>query len=88
MARYDSSKLIQHLNTKWQNRPCPLCGARQWNVQDKIFELREFHGGNLVLGAGPIIPVIPVICTNCGNTVLVNPLVAGITVEGSDKENE
>ena len=88
MAKYDGDELIQHLNTKWKNQPCPLCGTRQWNVQDKTFELREFHGGNLVLGSGPIIPIIPVICTNCGNTVLVNPLVAGIKMEGGNAENE
>jgi len=74
----DTQKLIEHLSTKWQNRGCPMCGARQWNVQAKPFELREFHGGGLVIGGSAIIPVIPVICGNCGNTVLVNPIVAGI----------
>jgi len=42
----------------------------------KIFQLSEFHEGNLVVG-GPLIPVIPVTCTNCGNTVLVNALISG-----------
>jgi len=42
----------------------------------KIFQLSEFHEGNLVVG-GLLIPVIPVTCTNCGHTVLVNALISG-----------
>lgn len=42
----------------------------------KVFELREFNDGNFVLG-GPnssIVPLIPVTCDKCGNTVLINAL--------------
>jgi hypothetical protein len=53
-----------------------MCGVGNWNVQDSTFELREFHEGTLVVG-GPIIPVVPVVCTNCGNTILVNAIIAG-----------
>lgn len=70
-------KVVQHLNSKWGNRPCSMCGSNSWNVSDKIYELREFHGGNLVLGSEPIFPVIPVSCNNCGNSVMVNALLAG-----------
>lgn len=52
-------KFIQHLNEKWGNKPCPMCNSKGWNVSDNVYELREFHGGNLVLGNGPIFPVIP-----------------------------
>ncbi|MGF7028451.1 hypothetical protein [Sphingobacterium sp. HSC-15S19] len=68
--------VIQHLNEKWGNRPCPMCGSNSWNVSDNVYELREFHGGDLVLGNGPILPVIPVTCNNCGNSILVNALMS------------
>lgn len=70
-------KVIQHLNKKWGNRPCPMCGSNSWNVSDTVYEMREFHGGNLVLGTGPIYPVVPVSCNNCGNSVMVNALLSG-----------
>lgn len=70
-------KIIAHLNEKWGNRPCPMCGSNSWNVSDKIYELREFHGGNLVLGNGPIFPVVPVSCNNCGNSVFINAILSG-----------
>ncbi|MGJ8593073.1 MAG: hypothetical protein ACSHXF_11015 [Aquaticitalea sp.] len=69
--------IIKHLNLKWGSRPCPMCGSNGWNVSDNVYELREFHGGNLVLGNGPIYPIIPVSCNNCGNSVMVNALMAG-----------
>ncbi|MBL87730.1 MAG: hypothetical protein CMO82_13885 [Winogradskyella sp.] len=73
----DFEKVIQHLNEKWGNRPCPMCQTNSWTVSDTVYELREFHGGNVVLGSGPIYPIVPVSCNNCGNSVLVNALQAG-----------
>jgi hypothetical protein len=77
MAKYDSQKLLAHLNSKWAGRPCAQCGVANWQVQDSVFELREFNAGSLVVG-GPVLPLIPVICANCGNTILVNALVAQV----------
>nr|DAE62259.1 MAG TPA: nucleic-acid-binding protein [Caudoviricetes sp.] len=33
---------------------------------------------------GKVLPVVPVMCTNCGNTVLINPLV----VDAVDKMDD
>jgi len=54
-----------------------MCGSNNWYVSDKVYELREFHNGSIVLGSGPIFPVIPATCNNCGNTVMVSALKAG-----------
>lgn len=75
MAKFDTEKLLAHLRVKWANRPCPMCGAGPWQVQDSIFQLLEYSEGGLTIG-GPVIPVIPVACANCGNTVLVNAIVS------------
>lgn len=77
MAKIDANKVIKFLSEKWRNRPCPVCGISAWSVQDSTYELREFNQGNMVLG-GPLIPVVPVICSNCGNTILVNAILAGV----------
>ena len=77
MADINADRMIAHLRDKWKGRNCPLCGEGGWQVQDKAFELREFHGCTMVLG-GPVIPLIPITCSNCGNTVLVNAISAGV----------
>lgn len=53
-----------------------MCGEGPWTVQDKVFQLTEFHDGSLVVG-GPLVPVVPVTCTNCGYTVVVNAILSG-----------
>ena len=87
-SKIDAGKVIAFLNEKWQGRPCPLCGSRKWSVQDSAYELREFHGGNLVIGGGPIIPLIPVTCENCGYTALINAIKAGVVSPGQSKEGD
>ncbi len=82
MTDFQPDRLIKHLKDKWQNRPCPLCGVGNWNVSEKVFEIREFNHGDMIIGAGPIIPLIPVTCSNCGNVVLVNAIIAGIVPQG------
>lgn len=74
--KVDSNKLISHLKLKWQGRPCQMCGTGDWTVSDSIFELREYNLGNLVIGGGPIVPVVPITCDNCGNTLFINAIKA------------
>lgn len=77
MAKFDGQKAIVHLQAKWAGRPCPMCGVSDWNVHDSTFQLTEFNQGSMVIG-GPVIPVVPVICKNCGNTILINAIIAGL----------
>ena len=54
-----------------------------WTEKEAFKKLREFNNGNFVLG-GPnsaITPVIPVTCANCGNTIMINALAAGLLKE-------
>ena len=86
MDKSDSERLIQFLNEKWQGRPCPMCHMSTWSAQNKIFELREFHGGGLVIGGSPIIPVIPITCNNCGNTILINAIKTKIVISEEEEK--
>ncbi len=63
-----------------------MCDANKWGISDKAMELREFNQGSLLVG-GSLQPVIPVNCGNCGYTILVNGLIAGV-VERSEKERD
>jgi ribosomal protein S27AE len=81
MEETQRTRLVQHLEQKWTNKNCTMCGESAWNVPEEIYELREFHGGGLVVGPVPIVPVLPVTCSNCGNTVLINAIVAGVVAQ-------
>jgi ribosomal protein S27AE len=84
VSKVNAEKLVNHLNEKWKGRTCPMCGGGPWNASDMAFELREFNEGNLVVGGVPITPVIPVTCSNCGNTILINAVVAGLVTKSKE----
>ncbi|HHC6778578.1 TPA: hypothetical protein ACN33Q_004798 [Vibrio parahaemolyticus] len=77
-------RLNQHLAENWQAPvACSVCRSNNWGVSDHVYELREFNGGAMTFGgSGGIVPLCPVSCNNCGNTVLINPLIAGIDLGG------
>lgn len=86
MAKYNKQKFVDFLNQKWNGHDCPVCGGGPWNVSDDIFEIRDYNNGNLVIGGGPIIPVIPVTCMNCGNTIFINAILAGVVKRDNGEE--
>lgn len=83
MKKADGKEIIDFLSDKWHAAVCPMCGGREWNATDKIFELREFNEGNAVIGGAKsaVFPIIPVTCKNCGNTVFINALTTGLLKE-------
>ena len=79
LSKEQRDKLIEFLNTKRITPNCPLCNSITWGVSDTIFEMREFQGGNLNLGGNQnIFPVIPINCTECGNTIFLNAMQVGV----------
>ena len=72
-------KLVEHINAKWKSQACWLCGTNSWDVAAYVGLQLSDHGG-LVIG-GQFLPVVAVTCKNCGNTVLVNAIIAGISPE-------
>jgi hypothetical protein len=70
---------VQWLEEKWgPERTCPYCGALDWVVS------RPF---NLLLESREALaPHFSVACTNCGNTVLVNAVVAGLVPTPADDD--
>ncbi|PWK98196.1 hypothetical protein [Hallerella porci] len=76
---------LKKMNAQWQDKTCPICRAKNWQIEEGAYELREFQGGNLVLGNGSIIPVVPIMCRNCGYTILFNAIVNGLV---KNKQND
>ena len=77
MGLIKTQQIIQHLSAKWgNNKPCPMCGGGPWTVQDRTFQLMEFNEVGMVVG-GAVFPVVPIMCGNCGNTILINAMLSG-----------
>lgn len=82
-----SERLIRFLNERSNgNITCSICGHHSWGVNDKIFQMLEYQKGGIVFGGNmDLLPVIPVTCNNCGNTIFVNAIKAGIVEVDSNR---
>lgn len=82
--KVDIAQLNQALGGKISH--CPLCQKNHtFNAVPTLLELREFHGGDFILGT-PIVPLVALICNNCGNVILLNALTAGLLKEPITEE--
>ncbi len=70
------ARLQAHLQNVLRN-PCAVCGSAQWQVEDTMFELREFAGG-AVATQGSVKPVVTATCNGCGHILFMSPLTTGI----------
>ena len=82
--------LLDRLKSLKQTIVCNVCGNAKWSASNTIFELREFSGGNLIIGnEQSLYPVIPITCNFCGNTHFLSALQLGLlepnTEEGKNE---
>jgi len=75
----DIEKLLAFLNDKWKEHKCGVCGHFSWDVTNKLFQLSEFNKSHVLVGGKKsYVPLIPVTCDNCGNTLLLSAMIAGL----------
>ncbi len=68
---------------------CPVCTNNQFSVAGGFTNdfLMDKIGGNLVLG-GQVLPSIPIVCSNCGNTFFLNVKVLGFDEDWFKEKNK
>ena len=66
------------LNEHWKgDMVCPICGNSSWSGHEEAMEVRSFNRGRLG-GPGPVIPLLVITCSTCGNTLFFNAILAGL----------
>lgn len=87
LTKEQRENIDSFIKNKWKLPPvCPVCHENSWTISPEIFELREFHGGDMFIGKkGRIAPLILLTCTHCGNTIFINALIAGVDLKGGTK---
>ena len=88
MFKLNQEKFLQEINAKWTNKNCPMCSHNSWQVASHmVTALKLDEKGGIQLG-GEVMPFVAITCSNCGNVMLVNPLVlksVDIIEEGENK---
>lgn len=91
LTEEQAQSVITHITRTSNNRTivCPICGNTQWSVNSIITEMREFQNGNLILGGNSsIMPFVSITCNNCGHTLFINAIRAGIVSPNSQQSIE
>lgn len=76
MSKLNVEKLKRNTIGKWVSESCPLCNEKKWDIQSEIFSIPQYQSNNQF--PQKIFPVVPIACTNCGNTIFVSALYAGV----------
>ncbi len=62
-------KVAQHVDDKWKDKDCLLCGENGWGMAEVEIACIPW---------GRVLPLVASTCGNCGNTVFINAVVAGV----------
>ncbi len=79
MTEEDRDKLLAHVNAKWKVKLCALCHDNNWIFNGPFHVPLNLPGARVY----ETMPVIGVVCKNCGNTILISAIIAGLFVPGT-----
>jgi len=87
LTEEERKKINNFLEKKWKPpHNCSICHNNSWHISKELFELRPFYGGGLKkLSPSGVAPLIVITCANCGNTIFINALIAGLDLKGAKK---
>lgn len=80
LSQQEVQRIIQWLENNWLGgQHCPICNHTDWFVNDRVFQLQEYHPQ--VSQPAVSQPILSVICQHCGHTVFFNAIHVGILNE-------
>lgn len=82
MLRLNNAKVIEMLNKKWATKTCPMCGVNSWTISENIYTPVMVEKTGAMYMGKDLLPLVPVTCDNCGNTILVNAKAINCITEG------
>lgn len=72
----ENEKIKAHLEGK--NNNCPLCGNNNWGIFDEVVSLACFDIEYKRIIEGKLLPVVLLICSECGNVRQISALKVGL----------
>jgi len=67
--------VAKFLETRWKTSGCNLCGHEKWTDGGAVTLVTAERASTVW---DSILPCYALVCSNCGNTVLINSIIAGI----------
>lgn len=74
LTNEQNEKVKNYLNEKWpEPQACVVCKKVDWSSSDKLFALKEYGPEHPLLERSEL-PVIALVCNNCGNTMFFSAI--------------
>ncbi|MEK6888807.1 MAG: hypothetical protein AABW80_01735 [Nanoarchaeota archaeon] len=99
LSKEKTDQIIKKINEAIKRKTkedlkCPICTNNNFLLAGGFTNdfLMDGFGGGLIIG-GPVLPSVPIVCTNCGNTIFLNVKVLDLSEEEfgigkKEKENK
>lgn len=88
IMKINVKKIEEVVTRKWKNG-CPMCGGREWEmISQTLFTPLEIGEGMDIRLGGKMIPLVPIVCKNCGFVAEINALSVGAVDKEVKKEEE
>lgn len=88
MTQEQKQEIINKLNEKGVNLPCPRCGNKAFNLLDGYFNQSIQDNLHTTIIGGKTVPSIITACTNCGYLSQHALGALGLLEKESKKENK
>ena len=77
LTEEQNKAILEKVQEKIKDYSCPLCKSKDATIQAYIINMQTSNNFSVRIG-GDIMPVVPIICSNCGNTSFVSILTLGL----------
>lgn len=78
--------VVDHVNMTWKTKKCPMCGKRDWKVEGVVrLLINDYPSTSALCTEDPVpltLPSAAFVCGKCGNTLLINLVLAGLAKGG------
>ncbi len=84
----EKKRLVEKINEIWGDTTCPICQKHDWTTSGEIYTPSLINEqGRIDLGK-KMLPLMPITCSNCGNTLFINGKVLGCIHETNDNTKD
>jgi hypothetical protein len=74
-------QLSEHIQRTWRTNACALCGQSTWMIHGYVTVPLASEPAAQTRDA--VLPTAAAVCRHCGNTVLINLVIAGVESDGT-----
>lgn len=74
----DQQRIISAIQARAPQASCPFCHRGPFTLVDRYLSLSLSETAGAVVLGGSVLPIVSLVCSNCGHTQMFNLIVLGL----------